>query len=247
MPQLERIVPIARQLLILELDEDRRDLWLWERAERVARLTQLVAHLPEVAHQPIDLLALGVAGLFHCAGWATQLQQGRLTRWQLLARPTNDIQRELGAALLQDHAAQELPPKTARLAAEAIRHCNDRSTALIEAQLLAEAENLDEVGAVHVLRQFRQYQAEGRPLAQLIASWERQKEYRYWEVRINDGFRFETTRRLARERLHAIEAFMQALARDMGGADLIRALGRAGVELPEAMRALALPGAEPAG
>lgn len=237
MREVERVIPIAKRLLTIEVEGRAPDQWLWERAERVARLTQLVARIPEVADQPIDFAALAAAGLFHCAGWATQLHQGRLQRWQLLTRPTNDIQRELAAALLQEHAAAQLPPKTARLAAEAIRQCNDRDTPLVEAQLLAEAENLDELGVLYVLRQFRQYQAEGRPLAQLVASWERQKEYHYWDVRVSDGLRFETTRRLARRRLDAVDAFMQALAGALSGEDVLAALLEAGVDVPDELRA----------
>ena len=84
----------------------------------------------------------------------------------------------------------------------------------------------------HILRQFRQYQADGRPLKQLFESWARQQEYRYWEARLNDGFRFDTTRQLARERLRAVEAFMAALARDLQGTDLLQTLQQAGIEPP---------------
>jgi hypothetical protein len=227
---LERVIPVARQLLTITIDDERRDLWLWERAERVMRLTQLLARIPEVANFSTDQAALGAAGLFHAAGWLTQIQQRRLNRWQVLARPTSDIQRELGAALLQEHVGALLPPKTARLAAEAVRQCNDRSTSLLEAQLLAEAENLDDMGTMYVLRQLRQCQGDARPLRQLVATWQRQQEYGYWEVRIRDGFRFETTRALARERLRAVAVFMEALARDLDGTDVLQALERAGME-----------------
>lgn len=230
MQQLMQVIPIARQLLTVELDEEHRDLWLWERAERVLHLSVVVAAIPELADQPIDHTALGAAALFHCAGWITQIEPGHPNRWQMLTRPTNDIQRELGAALLQEHAAHLLPPKTARLACEAIRLCNDHTTPLIEAQLLAEAENLDDVGVIHVLQQFRHYQAQGRPIKQLLASWERQQEYRYWEVRINDGLRFETTRQLARQRLSAVNAFMQALAHELKEPDVLAALHPADID-----------------
>lgn len=232
MHALERVIPVARQLLIIQINEEERDLWLWERSQRVMQLARLVARIPEVADESIDQTGLGAAGLFHCAGWLTQIQQSPLTRWQVLGRPTSDIQRELGAALLQEHVGHLLPPKTARLAAEAIRQCNDRTTPLLEAQLLSEAENLDDVGVTHILRQFRQYQADGRPLKQLFESWARQQEYRYWEARLNDGFRFDTTRQLARERLRAVEAFMAALARDLQGTDLLQTLQQAGIEPP---------------
>ena len=220
--QLERIIPVAKRLLILETPEGRPDSWLWERAERVSRLVPLLGKIPEVANQEIDPLTLAVAGLFHCAGWATQVQQGQINHWQVLSRPTNDIQRVLGTALLQEHVAHLLPPKAAHLASEAIHQCNDRNTTLIEAQLLSEAENLDDAGVLYVLRQCRQYQAEGRPISQLVDIWRRQQEYHYWDVRINDGFRFETVRQLARERLQAIDSFMQALARDLDGTDLMK-------------------------
>jgi hypothetical protein len=228
---LARVRSVAREYLAIELGEEERDLWLWERAERVSRLVALLTHIPELAEHVVDRLAVQVGGLFSCAGWAVQAEQGRFNRWQLLTRPTNDIQRELGAALLQENVAHLLPNKTARLAAEAVRQCNDRGTALIEAQILSEAENLDDIGVLYILRQFRQYQAEGRPLVQLIDSWSRQKEYRYWDVRLNEGFRFETARQLARERIFAVESFVQALARDMSGHDIVQALQRAGIDL----------------
>jgi hypothetical protein len=103
-----------------------------------------------------------------------------------------------------------------------------RGTALLEARILAEAEALDEVGILYVLRQFRQYQAEGRPLQQLVDSWQRQKEYHYWEVRLNDGFRYPTTRDLARRRLEAVDAVMAALARDLHGNDLAQLVTQPG-------------------
>ncbi len=226
--QIERILPLARQLLVLPIGEAHHDLWLWEHSERVMRLTQMVATLPEVNGESADRTALAVAALFHDAGWIPEHYQGRYQRWQLLTRPTNDIQRELGAAMLLEEAGHLLGGPTARLAAEAIRHCNDRKTEMLEARILAESEALAEMGVMYVLRQFRQYQAEGRPLQQLWDSWKRQGEYHYWEVRLADGFHYETTRDLARRRLDAVDAFMKALAQDLQGDDLARRLDELG-------------------
>lgn len=218
--QMDRIVLLARQLLTIPIIEPRRDLWLWEHSERVMRLTQILPELPELAAAACDRDALAAAALFHDAGWALECQQGRCERWQLLTRPTNDIQRELGAALLQEQAGHLLSGPALRLACDAIRQCNDRRTELLEAKVLAEAEALDDLGPVYLLRQFRQYQGEGRPLQQVADSWQRQKEYRYWDVRLEEGFHFETTRALARRRLEAVDAFVTALARDLHGQDL---------------------------
>ena len=226
--QIDRVIPLAKQLLVLPMGDNSRELWLWEHSERVMHLTQQVAGLPEVGGQNADLTALAAAALFHDAGWVLELQQRRFERWQLLTRPTNDLQRELGAAMLQEEAGSLLSGPTVRLAGEAIRQCNNRGTTLLEARILAEAEALDEVGVLYLLRQFRQYQAEGRPLQQLVDSWHRQKEYHYWDVRLNEGFRYETTRGLARRRLEAVDAVIQALARDLHGNDLAQMLAQRG-------------------
>lgn len=219
MAQWDRVLAVARQTLTLTDDAGRGDLWLWEHSERVMRLARAFAKLPEFARARLDGDALAAACLFHDAGWAAQFRQGRFDRWQVLSRPTNDVQRELGAGLLQEQCGHLLPAEAVRRAVQAIRECNDRNSALPEAQLLVEAENLDDIGTLYVLRQFRQYQAEGRPLEQLITSWARQKEYNYWDARVNDLLRTESARQLARQRLASVDQFIQALARDHAGAD----------------------------
>ena len=226
--QIERLVPVAKQLLTVAIDDATSDLWLWEHAHRVMRLSQMIAAVPEVGGQSADLTALATAALFHDAGWTVEFQQRRWKRWQLLGRPTNDIQRELGAALLLESAGPLLPGPTVRLAADAVRQCNDRGTQLLEARIVAEAEALDEIGTMYLLRQFRQYQAEGRPLQQLVDTWQRQKEYRYWDLRLADGFRYELIRELARRRLQAVDAFMTALQRDLQGGDVRQVLADLG-------------------
>ncbi len=218
--QMDRLVPLARKLLVLPLDDTHEDLWLWEHSERVMRLTQVLPAIPELRGQPADREALAAAALFHDAGWALDAQQGRVARWQLLTRPTSDIQRELGAAMLLEEAGHLVPAPLARVAADAIRQCNDRRTTLREARILADAEALDELGALYLLRQFRHYQGEGRPLRQIVETWERQKEYRYWDVRLNNGFHFDTTRELARRRLQAVDTFMTNLGNDLNADDL---------------------------
>ncbi len=224
---LEAVTARARELLTLHVD-GATDLSLWEHSERVAQSAELLARLPEIGTDRPDADACTVAALFHDAGWAVQYQQGIVQRWQLLSRPTSDVQRELGAAALIETVGRVLPQETVEIATEAIRHLNVRNTSLVEARVVAEAEALDEIGLLFLLRQFRQYQAEGRPLEQLLKTWLRQLEYRYWDARIND-LKFEVTRRIARERLHAVEQFMHAFARDREAGDLRAALREQGL------------------
>jgi hypothetical protein len=192
-------------------------------------LSRMVAMLPGIGTETAHAQAVSIAALFHDAGWAVQVREGQVSPWLVLNRPTNDLQRELGAALLVEKCAKLVPAEILTVAAEAVRQCNDRYTSLPEAQVLSESESLDDIGLTYVLRQFRQAQAEGRPLEQLLQNWSRQVEYRYWDARINDCLRWEATRVLARERLKAVEAFMSALAANREASDVWRALKAAGV------------------
>ncbi len=228
MAHLDRVAALARQFLTIVDAQGRADVWLWEHSERVMRLTQMLGRLPEFDGYDVNLEALAVAGLFHDAGWAVQAREGKVDRWQVLSRPTSDIQRELAIGLMQEQVRHLVANETIRVAAEAVRGCNDRHTRVPEAQVLAEAENLDDVGVLNILRQFRHYQAEGRALDQLCAGWTRQQEYSYWEARINEGLRLEVTRRLARERLQAVQQLMTALTRDCQGRDVETVLHQAG-------------------
>lgn len=219
--QLERLITVARQLLTIALPDSPPETWVWEHSERVAALAEKLGAAPEVGSHSLDGLALSAAAYFHDAGWVVEFHQGRWQPWQLLTRPTNEIQRELGAAELQREAGSLLPPAAVNHAVEIIRHCNKRQTKLVEAVLLAEAEALDDLSTLYVLRQYRQYRGEGRPLRQIAETWRRQKEYGYWELRVQENLRWETTRRLARQRLTSVEQYMNALARDLRGDDVV--------------------------
>ena len=227
------VIEAAESLLILNGEGNSRDLWLWEHTRRVMRLAQMLSLLPEVREvgddQP-DQDTVTLAAMFADAGWAIQVRRGEIGHWQVHKRPTNDIQRELGVGAMQEHAVGHMSREKLEVAVMALRECNDRYTKVPEARILSEAENLDEIGIMYVLRQFRQFQAEGVSLDQLVVNWSRHLEYRYWDARINDCLRWETTRHIARERLKSVEQFMLALARDRGASDLLSTLESAGLD-----------------
>lgn len=211
MDALTRMRNIAREVLTIE-DGAVRDPWLWEHAGRITQLTQRLADLPEYAPHDVSRTALQLAGLFGLAGWAVQVREGEFSRWQVLGRPTSGVQREHGAALLQEHAAPLLAPNVIYRATEAIRECSDRKTDLPEARVLSDAENLADMGLIYILRQFRQATAEGRPFDDLVAKWQRQREYHYWDARIKDGLHSEGARQIARDLLAEADHFVIAMA-----------------------------------
>jgi hypothetical protein len=54
----------------------------------------------------------------------------------------------------------------------------------------------------------------------ILRSWKRKIDYRYWQARLEEGFRFESVRKLAERRLCAAEEFMEQLKAEAQGRDL---------------------------
>lgn len=215
----ERILAIAKTELVLETDTG-REPWLWDRAQRVLRLSRVLADM--IRPTQLEREALEVAALFHPSGWSEQFRAGQVMRSQLLARPTNDVQRELAASILQEKVAHLLPARVLRIACDAVRQSSAKDTQLPEAWILGDAIGLDEVGAIYVVQQVRNYAAEGRDLSQFIETWKRQQEYQYWDLRLQNGLRFDISRVLARRRLEAVHHFATALAAEIGSEQELR-------------------------
>ncbi|MBI4578097.1 MAG: HD domain-containing protein [Planctomycetes bacterium] len=220
--------------LSLGLSSSPLDKLVWEHSVRVTRTATAIAGLTELADRAIDRRALTAAALYHDAGWVLQFRAGEAIPRDLLLRPTCEVQRELAAAWIADHLRDDVPPRSLGVASNAIRYCNDRQTHLIEAQILAEAENLDEIGPQAILLMIRRQMADGRTLADLVRLWQRQEEYHYWQARIKEGLRFDAVRRIATQRWQALRRFMDDLAVCVNFEDL------AGLESPATMHVTAV-------
>ena len=210
----------AKQDLLLHLKGGKEDTFLWEHAVRVIGLAERIAKHPEVANRPINTLALTSAAYYHDMGWSLEYRRGAVQAWQVRSRATSDVQREKAAIWLEQRLADVLDKNSLTLAAETIRQCNRRNASIPEAQILAEAENLDEIGPIVLWQQARQSAGDGRGIVAAIETWKRQDEYRFWEAKIKEGFRFNFTRRLARQRLKIMAKCFDALAGHVKGHDL---------------------------
>ncbi|RMF73801.1 MAG: hypothetical protein D6744_15240 [Planctomycetota bacterium] len=233
MTSIQTLIPIARRQLVVTGANGEADVWLWEHTQRVALLAETLCAAPELADTPPDRTVVRIAALFSNVGWAQQVQQGQIPAWQALGRPTNELQREAAIGALREAGEKVLDAETLATASETIRQSGDRYTNLPEAQVLSDAENLADIGFCYFLRQYRRYRAEGRSTADLIASWNRQREYQYWDARINEGLRFELSRRAARERLAALDRLLAVVAHELDAGDVRKTFQDAGVELAD--------------
>ncbi len=201
------------------------DLTVWEHAHRTLISAELIARLPEVAAKNPEMDVVRVAALYHDAGWIIQVKAGEVDRFRVRCRPTNDVQFELAAGMVEASLRKLVSPGVAQRAANAIRGLNDRACTLAETHIVSDADNLDQIGPLWLLQSVRRERTEGRTLNQVLDAWHRQQEYHYWEARIRDGIHFEPVRALAWSRLEALNPFMQALGRHLRAEDLSALVG----------------------
>jgi hypothetical protein len=184
---------------------------VWEHACRVAGLAERICSFPELTGGACDHVAVHAAALYLDAGWVVQCREGAVAPTDLLLRPTPDAYRELSADWLNERAKDILPASSLELAVRAIREANSRDSDLVEAHIVAEADNLDEIGPQAIVLMIRKIRADGRTLNDLLSAWQRQEEYHYWSARISKGLRYKTSRMLAERRLEGFRQFMKQL------------------------------------
>jgi hypothetical protein len=214
----------ARKDLVVFTEQGQEDVYLWDRSVRVTESACKLAMLPELAGQPVNLTVLLAAGLYHDAGWIAQLADGVISRRMVRSKRTTSVQRELGAAMMTRSLRGLLGNDELESAAECIRSLSEYQVNILEAQLIAEADSLDEFGALCLWHTARKYTLEGKGPQAAIDTWETQRQYGYWTARINDSFRFETVKRIAYERLAVYDKMIDQLRRHNQGEDLLAML-----------------------
>jgi len=220
---LDTIWKRARGDLTVTTKQGDPDVFLWEHSYRVAQVAQRIAHLPEVRPHDPDELAIVAAALYHDAGWAIRWRDGEIERSEILLGPTTDTACEQAATLMEQSLAGFLPPGTLERAARAVRGLNDREPTSVEAQVVVEANNLEEFGLLLLWPAIRRGMVDGKGIQAVIDSWRRKKEYQFWSARLRDSFRFPAIREIAERRLERLEQFMMQLEEQHLGTDVVTA------------------------
>lgn len=218
--QLDAIWNRARADLVATTEHGDEDVFLWEHAVRVAENARRIAMLPVVQEASPDETAVVAAALYHDAGWIVRLRNGEIKRDEILIRPMSESHREQGAALMERSLSPSLSRDSLTRASQAIRALNDRRIEPIEGQVVCEADNLEEFGVLSLWSTIRRSAIDGKGVQTLLETWRRRKEYRFWEARLNDSFRFAAVRAVAERRLEQFESLMEELERQHKGVDL---------------------------
>lgn len=217
---LEAIRKRAHADLLIPTPRGESDVFLWEHSALVAQTAQHIARLPMIRSQQPNEAVIVAAGLYHGAGWITRFREGAVDRMEILLGPLSEADHEQGAMLMKQSLADLLPKEALDLAVRAIRGTRNRGTELIEAQVVAEADNLQEFGVVSLWPAIRRGAVEGKGVQAVLDTWRRKKEYQFWTARLNDSFRFEPVRELARQRLEKFERLLGELEEQHSAADV---------------------------
>ena len=217
---LEAIWKRARADLVIATPRGDSDVFLWEHSVRVAQTGQHIARLPMIRSQKPDEAAIVAAGLYHHAGWITRFREGAVDRMEILLGPLSEADHDQGAVLMEKSLAGLLAKESLEVAARAIRGARNRDTELIEAQVVIEADNLQEFGVVSLWSAIRRGAMDGKGVQAVLDTWRRKKEYHFWTARLNDSFRFEPVRELARRRLEKFERLLEELEEQHSTADV---------------------------
>jgi hypothetical protein len=220
MTEYNVIKEIAEQLLVVPTLKGTPDRYLIDRAYRILRHCGNIAQLNEVRCFQIDHDCLNVASLFRDAGFARYASQEDRVARMVLADLTDADMRDFSAQLVQENLSELLNPRQRERICSIIMESGSRKTSLVEAMILADARNLEDMGATGIFNELRRYVVHGRGVTEALVSWKRKIDYDYWNARLREGFRFESVRKLAQQRMQTALGFMEQLERENKAGDL---------------------------
>jgi hypothetical protein len=212
MRDLEGLWKTARAELVIPAEGGGSDVFLWEHSVRVATCAKYLSRLPEAQEENPDPLALLAAALFHEAGWISKWRAGSIKRHDILLGSSNESIMTESVRLMQKSLRDLVPPTSLQRASETIMSRFGSPPALIESDILQDADNLEEFGLGFLWMTIRRGICGGRGVQAVLDAWKRRIEYQFWRTRIQDAFRFEVSRQLAKARLQHLESLMGEMA-----------------------------------
>lgn len=220
MADLNLVKEIAAQALAVPTLKGTPDRYLIDRASRVLRHCGSIARLNDVQSFQVDHECLNIAALFRDAGFARYANQADKAARMVLADLTDEDLRDFSTQVVQEKLSDFLNPRLMERVCSIITESGRRDTTLIEAMILSDARNLDDMGAVGIFNEMRRYVVHGRGVSDAMASWRRKIEYDYWAARLRESFRFDLVRQLAQRRLETAKQFMEYLNTENVAGDL---------------------------
>jgi hypothetical protein len=201
--RIERVLSTvdAHGSLGKRLSADALRLW-----RRLGRFQQMGLISPEAS---LDAMELGCYAMQLPPRQEGGIATGRLGRTNLKDRCEQAA--ELLVTLLANDVEEKLMDRTTRMLLE----MPQRSPAIDEAKLLADATNLDDFGMTGLVVGAIQMALQGDGVTDVAAGLDKREQYGYWEARLKDGFHYEPVRQIARRRLEHARTAAKMLAQEL--------------------------------
>lgn len=226
MSEIDVIRQIAQQALSVPTLAGIRDNWLWDRTLRILRNVEHICRIPELVDKhdgdsaEVDRFCLIGATYFADTGFAHYADAENLPARLVLADISQTDLRDFSTQVVSDKLSGALAGPRIDKINNIIVQSSNRFTEMTEAMILSDARNLDDMGAVGLFHEFRRYVIHGKGVSDVLESWRRKVDYRYWQARLKESFRFDSVRQLAEQRFGAAEYFMNQLDVENAARDL---------------------------
>lgn len=222
MAEMDIIREIANQVLVVPTISGEKDNYLWDRAQRLVRNAEHICRLPEIENEnlPIDRFCLTGAAYFCDSGFAKFSDAEDLSSRMVLADISTTDLMDFSTQIVTDKLSGALAgPKVDKII-KIINESSNRFTEMPEAMILTDARSLDDMGSIGIFNEFRRYVVHGKGVSDVLESWKRKVDYRYWDARLKESFRFDSVRKLAEQRFEAVNLFMNQLSTEHAARDI---------------------------
>ena len=222
MTQIDTIKEIAQRVLLVPMNIGMANNWLWDRTVRIVGNVETVCRLPEVAgvNMAIDRFCLTVAAYFADAGFTNYIGIETVEAGLVLADINTSDLREFSTQIVFERLGNVFDKNKLNKVNRIITESNDRFSEMNEAMILSDARNLDDIGIIGVFNEFCGCGVHGKGVCDVLESWKKKVDYRYWEARLKESFSFESVRKVAVRRFAQAEEFMNQLAVENSATDL---------------------------
>jgi len=203
----------ANKALKLSFSYEFSRKFLVERASRVAASCRYISRIDEVRELDvnIDIDSLLVAAYFTYTGLAKFLKENNGFADLALISEKNQLILDYSIEEIKDSLKDTLKKDIIEKSSRIIIESSENNPIIIEAKILSDARNLDEIGAVGIINEIREIMCSGRSVTNFLKSWQSKIDYGYWQARINESFHFDTVKKLAEQRFSSADFFVKQL------------------------------------
>ena len=214
MTQLESVKQLAQQLLLAPAAMGAASTWIWDRTQRIVRNVETICQLPEIAEANLatDRFCLTAAAYFADTGFVNYSGSDSIEGGLVLSDINTGDLAEFSTQFVSEHLGSVLDQPKIEKINRIIVDSNNRFCEMNEAMILSDARNLDDIGLIGVFNEFCACGVHDKGVGDMLDSWKKKVDYRYFQARLKEGFRFESARKIATMRFAQAELFMRQLA-----------------------------------